>query len=312
MTSKPKKSLYALALSTLTALGGYGLHAYADGAPTAQPVWYAGSVSDPSGTPLTGSHQVWLRLYTQQTGASATLCTTGPSSIPFEKGRFRVEVSGACVDVMKKNPDLFVEVSVDDDTKPFPRAKVGAVPYALEAQHAMTANEAVGALKERLDRLPIITEWKPFSPELYANGQVLPRPADEGHHGMFRRVGDSVEARVYITGTKAFAGRDQVSFNLPNGLKVNRSKLTPAGTRVGAGSWIGNDANGVTHNWLVVSSINSEGRVQLVFDERTNVAGTPGNVSPTTPFDVGRSGQAAFSFTAPVEGWTSSSPIDQP
>jgi hypothetical protein len=135
------RALVAGAAIAAGAAASYQLTVSADGAPTAQPLWYAGSVTDAAGMPLEGNHRLWLRLFPAPSGASAE-CSTGPLDAAFTDGRFRVELDAKCVEVMRKKPDLFLEVSVDDDSKPFPRTKVGAVPYALEASHALTADSA--------------------------------------------------------------------------------------------------------------------------------------------------------------------------
>src|SRR5262245_36590720 len=114
-----KKPLMLMLAALALAFVGYGLHVHAEGAPSTQPLWYAGTVQDNAGAPLTGDHKVSVRLFNVQSGAVA-LCSTGPSTVPFELGRFRVELNATCADVMRKTSDLFVEVAVDDESKPFP------------------------------------------------------------------------------------------------------------------------------------------------------------------------------------------------
>jgi hypothetical protein len=127
----------------------YGFAARADGAPSDKPLWYAGTVSH-EGThePLEGEHRVTFRVFRTATEGTA-LCEVAPEKVPFASGRFRVDVS-ACRDTFASQPDLFVELSVDDAAHPFARTKVGAVPYALEAARSSAAS---GALAETLARL---------------------------------------------------------------------------------------------------------------------------------------------------------------
>jgi hypothetical protein len=130
-----------------TLLGlGYGLaHVRADGAPKNQPLWYAGTVADAAGAPLEGNHSVTLRLFSAASGGSAA-CTAGPVNLAFQKGRFRLDASAApCMTTIAATPDLFAELSVDD--KAFPRSKIGAVPFAMDAQRASAA--ATAKLAER-------------------------------------------------------------------------------------------------------------------------------------------------------------------
>jgi hypothetical protein len=119
-------------------------HVQAEGPPTMQPLWYAGTVADDSGVPLKDNHQVVLRLFAYPTGPDMPVCEVAPeSALPFQNGRFRLDAS-KCVPTIQAQPDLFAELSVDG--KAFlPRSKVGAVPYALEAQHALSANNATEA-----------------------------------------------------------------------------------------------------------------------------------------------------------------------
>jgi hypothetical protein len=123
------------------ALGGYQLgRVHADGGPTSQPLWYAGTVADQDGNPLEGNHAVSLRLFESQTGGEAQ-CVVGPVDASFQQGRFRIDAS-ACLEKIQSRGDLFTELSVDDATKPFARAKIGAVPYAIEANNAQKAESA--------------------------------------------------------------------------------------------------------------------------------------------------------------------------
>lgn len=154
-----KRSLVTLLLATCVALGaGYGLRAYADGAPTNKPLFYAGTI-EANRVPSTGLHTVTLTLFDMAMGGS-TLCTSESTKVPVEAGRFRVEVSPECVALMKSKPDLWVGLRFtgpDGVPHELPdRTKIGAVPYALEAQHAVSASSAgaaAGALADQLATL---------------------------------------------------------------------------------------------------------------------------------------------------------------
>jgi hypothetical protein len=138
-----RATLWALA-ATLLGLGYSLAQVKADGAPKAQPLWYAGTVADAAGIPLEGNHSVALRLFAALSGGSPA-CTAGPSNIAFQKGRFRLDASAAaCTAAVAANPDLFAELSVDD--KAFPRSKIGATPYAIEAGRAVEATRATTAM----------------------------------------------------------------------------------------------------------------------------------------------------------------------
>lgn len=129
----------------------YGLaRVQADGAPQAQPLWYSGSVSDADGKPLDSNYNVTLRLFERQQPQAGELpaCEADAKSTRIARGRFRIDVS-SCSAALKANPDLYAELTIGDDVnagKPFERAKIGAVPFALEAQHALSASKAEGGL----------------------------------------------------------------------------------------------------------------------------------------------------------------------
>jgi hypothetical protein len=301
MSFRRKKQLATLVALISCCLIGYALHAVAEGAPTTQPLWYAGTVSGPDGVPLKGNHQVWIRLFTQQSGLGAALCTSGPTTIPFDNGRFRVELASPCVDVVKGTPDVFVELSVDDDKLPFPRSKVGAVPYALEAEHAVSASEAVGSLKQAIERTPRITDWETYDPAVYVDGKLI---ANTSRYtaGRFRRVGDSIEVQGAVNDTSFLAGTGFIKFRLPNGLAPDLNKLVPH-SKVGQG-------NAFTggYSWLLLVAIDPvTGEVGLEFDAHSGPA-YAFELTPTIPFTFASGGTIQFSYTSPVNGWTASSP----
>jgi hypothetical protein len=151
----PRKSLLLVSATALCfgAMLGYELHVAAEGAPTAQPLFYAGTLSSKQGEPLDGTHPVQVSLFSAVTGGSA-LCTTSMLQVPVTAGRFRVELpsgSKGCREAVANNPDTWAELTVDGTT--FPRTKVGAVPYAIEADHAKSAASVTGGQADTLTQL---------------------------------------------------------------------------------------------------------------------------------------------------------------
>jgi hypothetical protein len=146
------KSLLGVGSALLVAgLAGYGLRVYAEGAPTVKPMFYAGTL-EASGRLASGAHSIALTLYDAET-AGNQVCVSQTPNVPVEGGRFRVEVSADCVTKMRAQPDVWVELKFtgpDGVPHELPlRTKVGAMPYAMEAQHAVSASSAssaVGAL----------------------------------------------------------------------------------------------------------------------------------------------------------------------
>jgi hypothetical protein len=131
----------ALALAASAGLG-YALRAArAEGIPTSHALSYVGIVEDGTG-PITGMHNVQIYLYDAGT-AGRVLCQTAAAPFSFVAGRLRVQLPDACTSAVASNPAAWVDVLVDgSDTG---RSAIGAVPYAVEANHAVNATTAATA-----------------------------------------------------------------------------------------------------------------------------------------------------------------------
>jgi len=77
-------------------------------------------------------------------------CVTPPANRTLSMGRFQVTLDPSCTDFVHANPDVSVQVIVEGVQ--LPKTKLGAVPYALEAQRAMEASPN-GTLQSRLQAL---------------------------------------------------------------------------------------------------------------------------------------------------------------
>lgn len=133
--------------------GGMIGYAVAEGAPTSQPLFYGGLVTAKDGTPLDSTHSVSLSVLGAETGGSP-LCTTPALAADFKAGRFRIALptgDKGCAQAVSNNPDTWVELTVDGTT--FPRTKVGAMPYAIEAGHAKLASAVTGPQADTLTQL---------------------------------------------------------------------------------------------------------------------------------------------------------------
>jgi hypothetical protein len=123
--------------------------ARAAGVPSTPPVMtYSGTLTDASGTPLTGTKNVQVQLWAQASGGSTPVCLTPSTAQALVGGSFQIPLPDTCTAAVHANAELWAEVSVDGS--PLPRTKIGAVPYALEAGTATTAS---GALDTRLSTL---------------------------------------------------------------------------------------------------------------------------------------------------------------
>ncbi|MBM4345980.1 MAG: hypothetical protein FJ100_21615, partial [Deltaproteobacteria bacterium] len=104
----------------------------AAGAPTQAPLTYGGVVSGQDGKPLASAVEVTVAFYDAAVGGSAK-CAAAPVQAEAGSGRFSVVLPAACVDAVHEKADLWAEAAVGPNKVVLPRAKVGAVPYALEA-----------------------------------------------------------------------------------------------------------------------------------------------------------------------------------
>jgi len=136
--------LAALALCSAAAFAsGYWVsRARAAGAPAANALTYSGVLSDVNGVPLSGMKNVLLQLYGAVTGGTA-LCGSTPAAVTLVGGAFSVSLGESCTAVVHANPDLWIDVLIDGAS--LGRTKLGAVPYALEAAHSVSATTATTA-----------------------------------------------------------------------------------------------------------------------------------------------------------------------
>jgi hypothetical protein len=141
-----------LALMVTFGLGYYASRARAAGIPQAAALVYSGTLTDGTGAPLTGSKNVLLQVYGAASGGAA-LCQSMPTTVNLVGGTFRVPLGDDCAAVVHSNPDLFIDVLVDGAS--VGRAKLGAVPYAVEADTAQRAVTAAtgGALDTQIAAL---------------------------------------------------------------------------------------------------------------------------------------------------------------
>jgi hypothetical protein len=121
------------------------------GIPTNQPMTYSGTLTDANGVALSGTKNIQLILWDQPTLGSSQ-CSTGPVDVTIGAlGSFQLALPNECTTVVHNLPDLWVELIVDNVL--VPRSKLGAVPFAVEADHAAKASAASGPLKATVDGL---------------------------------------------------------------------------------------------------------------------------------------------------------------
>ncbi len=115
----------------------------AAGVPATVALTYTGYLESPDGTPVNGSKPIALYIYDAATAGTILCQVVSGSPTTLTSGRFQILLSEACTAAVKANPDLYVEVQVEGLA--LGRTKLGAVPYAVEAGHAMAADSASNA-----------------------------------------------------------------------------------------------------------------------------------------------------------------------
>jgi hypothetical protein len=113
-------------------------------ASTAPVMVYSGILRKGTGEPLPNVEKVLqLKLWPSATREGTELCDVGPIDITTDNlGRFSAPLDD-CLDAVKYNNDIHIEVIVGAVS--LGTAKLGAVPYAVEAAHAVSSDSASGA-----------------------------------------------------------------------------------------------------------------------------------------------------------------------
>jgi len=144
-----RRRLIALGMGSLLAVGvgsAYLLgRARAAGAPTMQPLTYSGVLTNTAGVPLTdASKNIQITLWDMATGGTQA-CSTASTATPLTAGAFQVVLPPACTTAIHGAGDLWVEVFVDGAS--VGRTKLGATPYAIEADHAVNADQSAAGFQ---------------------------------------------------------------------------------------------------------------------------------------------------------------------
>jgi len=132
----------AAGLVSLGALAGFGVKSFAEGIPSPSPLYYAGTLTE-NGTLANGARAITINVWSDGVSNGTPLCTTVAASANVNNGRFRIPLAGACKTALNNNANAWVEV-IDGATS-LGRSPIGAVPYAVEADHAVSATNAATA-----------------------------------------------------------------------------------------------------------------------------------------------------------------------
>jgi hypothetical protein len=128
-------------ITALASIGlGYAFRARASGIPTANALTYAGVLSDANGQ-INGMHNIQIFVYDAAMNGNE-LCHSTSASTSITNGQFAVQLPDTCTAAVGGNANAWIHVLVDgSDTGP---SKIGAIPYAVEASHAVNATNVTG------------------------------------------------------------------------------------------------------------------------------------------------------------------------
>ena len=144
MSDKWKKATAAAAALLAPAIGLAAWAAHADGIPAEPAMYYSGTLEE-DGFPVDGMRDIRLVLWDDPTSTAVgnRLCrATPPGDTMVEEGRFRIplEDTGACTQAIRDHSEVWIEVIVESVS--LGRSKIGAVPYAIEAESAQNGAPA--------------------------------------------------------------------------------------------------------------------------------------------------------------------------
>jgi len=125
--------LLVASASTLLAV-----RARAAGIPAANALTYTGYLETPDGKPLSDTVNVGIMVWDAATEGTK-VCEAGAEKVKPVGGRFQIPLPD-CQAAVGQSPELWLEAVIDGTS--LGRTKLGAVPYAVEANHAATADGA--------------------------------------------------------------------------------------------------------------------------------------------------------------------------
>jgi hypothetical protein len=124
--------------------------ALAGGIPSAA-LHYAGKLEDDSGHALGGEHAIQINFWDSDEAQDTPLCQTASETVKLAGGRFSLTLPERCTDAIKEHPNVEVELLLNG--VPTAKRKLGAVPFAIESGHALSADAASGGLRAALEEL---------------------------------------------------------------------------------------------------------------------------------------------------------------
>jgi hypothetical protein len=130
----------AIGLMVASALAAYAVRALAGGIPSPIAMYYAGTLTE-GGQLVNGPRSLTVNIWADATSQGDPLCSTVASpAVNVVNGQFRIALASACKSAINANNNAYVEI-IDGATS-LGRTPMGAVPYAVEADHAANADNA--------------------------------------------------------------------------------------------------------------------------------------------------------------------------
>lgn len=240
----PKLFLGFAALGLLAAGAGVGVHiARANGIPATKALTYVGTLEGTDGQLIEGPHDIALAVWDSGVqGEGTKWCEVPAQSLIVKAGRFELSLPDTCPAGFNDRSDTFLEITVDGES--MGRSKVGAVPYAAEADtagKARVANQAapgsplaqtLAAANARIDTAAVADAWADCQvvamlQEAAALGAAARTAASNTFPAKCRRVGDSLEVMATFLGagqvpcgTLTSATNNTAGFGVSLGLSV--------------------------------------------------------------------------------------------
>jgi hypothetical protein len=135
-----RSAVYAGVAAVTMGLTLLAVRARAAGVPDADVLTYTGYLEDPEGKPITTElSSVGIEVF-DAAEAGKRVCDTSVESVTPVHGRFQLPLPEECLTAVKATANLWVDVKVEGAS--LGRTKLGAVPYAVEAGHATSADGA--------------------------------------------------------------------------------------------------------------------------------------------------------------------------
>lgn len=117
--------------------------ANAHGIPDTDTLAYTGVLEDTNNQLVNATLPMTLQLFSAASGGSVLCQTAMNIQTVVTNGRFNIDLPQACVAAVKANKDVWVQLTVGTDA--MPRARIHAVPYAVEAAVAARVVVANGS-----------------------------------------------------------------------------------------------------------------------------------------------------------------------